>query len=477
MVSLPPALDCRRCLWDYKGSPDPRARKESKHGQACVATFFRPWWRSAPWPRAAVVRSSRVLGFVGSAGGDWKQDDLRPPTACSSVAPGCRRHRRLFHQHPAGRRAEPVRERLRRELHQQPAELPGQRQWAPAVKRMTPTPTVSPASTSTSTVRCRDNGSIRMFFNFTPSLTQASGSRTRGKRRFVFPIHRSTTPRAAANHVAGEHAGGHRDQPRRHHCPAGPFETTIASSRCKAAARRGRAVCRRSGMRLTRGSEKPEMALAARAATRSAQAQHLQPREEGPCAAARHGVARRRLPGAERELGLRAAGEPPPDLPGGQPCASASSRPSVSQLPGAMRGRRRPASNTSPRPAARRPPASSCRSKPPASGAAWVGQGRAARRAGGRRGRPASPRRFEGRAAEAAREAIENAPRSPGAPLSKVAGSRMVQPAALTRSMRARSARTLPPSSRTVEAGGGPPSPRAACGRAARTAPAHRHCR
>ena len=60
-----------------------------------------------------------LLGFIGSAGGDWLQDDkhLRPE-----------RQRQLPHQHPARRRQpEPLLDRFRPDLHEQPARLSGQR--------------------------------------------------------------------------------------------------------------------------------------------------------------------------------------------------------------------------------------------------------------------------------------------------------------------------------------------------------------
>ena len=153
--------------WDYKGSPfSPRKECKQRPNLRCDVSF-RPWRRSAPWPRAAVVRSSRCS--VSSARRRRLEAGRCPPTACSSAHLRRQRHRRLLHQHPAGRRAEPVRERLRRELHQQPAELPASGTGRASGKaRMTLTNCFTGQYVNVNQA-VSDNGSIRMFFNFTPT--------------------------------------------------------------------------------------------------------------------------------------------------------------------------------------------------------------------------------------------------------------------------------------------------------------------
>ena len=197
-----------------------------------------------------------VLGFIGSAGGDWLQDDdpnqpgLQIRSTCD---PGGNSECRINIQPVGGQ-----------DLFSETFDL-------------TYTSNLPGCSTSGNgradgdrlrLVGCfegeyvninqavSDNGAVRMFFNFTPPLNQGIWVELRtGQRRFVFSDNSTGcelgTPNlpVAVNIVSSDIRN-----------PAGPFETTIQSFLVQGtgAAWSGKFVGV-SGMRLTRGTEVLEL--------------------------------------------------------------------------------------------------------------------------------------------------------------------------------------------------------------------------
>jgi len=202
-----------------------------------------------------------VLGFVGSAGGDWKQDDLpadglqQRSTCGAGGTDDC-----FINIQPVGGQNLFVSDfdvSFTSNLPSCPASGTGRASG----KRMTLTNCFTGQYVNVNQA-VSDNGSIRMFFNFTPSLTQGIWVEIQeGKRRFVFP--NSPINNAASGCELTSPASTPVDiviSPADITNPAGPFETTIASFTVQGggAAWQGSFVGV-SGMRLTRGSEKLEL--------------------------------------------------------------------------------------------------------------------------------------------------------------------------------------------------------------------------
>lgn len=197
-----------------------------------------------------------LLGFIGSAGGDWLQDD-QPNLPGLQLRSTC----------GAGGNEDCT-------INIQP--VGGQDLYAPAFdltytsnlpgcaasgsgradgQRLQLTGCFSGAYVNINQAQS-DNGSVRMFFNFTPTLAQGVWVELQqGQRRFAFDDNSSgcelgaTKTPVAVNVVASDIRN-----------PAGPFETTIASFAIQGdgSAWSGKFVGV-SGMRLTRGGEVLEL--------------------------------------------------------------------------------------------------------------------------------------------------------------------------------------------------------------------------
>ncbi len=196
-----------------------------------------------------------VLGFIGSAGGDWVQDD-QPDVAGLQIRKTCGPNNdsecRINIQPVGGQDLYSTAFDLSftSNLPGCPASGTGRADGL----RLELSGCFSGAYVNINQA-LSDSGTIRMFFNFTPPLNQGIWVELQnGQRRFAFSNNSSGcelgTPNVpvAVNIVSADIRN-----------PAGPFETTIQSFTIQGAAAWSGRFVGVSGMRLTRGDDVLEL--------------------------------------------------------------------------------------------------------------------------------------------------------------------------------------------------------------------------